>query len=411
MNAPVKKNGRQKIISIYHEYPRSFWILVLVNFIDKLGGSLIFPFFALYITKRYAVDMQAVGGLFAIWGVSSFAGSFMGGALTDRLGRKGMIIFSLIATSLFSLAFGFVPTFSIFMVVGFISGLFTDIGGPAYQAVVADLLPEEKRAQGFGIIRVAFNLSAAIGPAVGGLIAAHSYLALFIIDAVISLIAAGVVFFTLPETKPQKSPGEKQESTLQTFGGYLKVLKNGPFMIFAAVSTLAWFVYMNMNTTLGVYLRNAHGTPDSGYGLLLSLNAVMVVLFQFPITRKIEKKPPMLMMALGAAFLAAGFVFYGVFSAYILFMVAMALITIAEMILVPVANALSVKFAPEDMRGRYSFVYGLSWGIAFTIGPYLAGIIIDGPRPNLLWLACGILGLMAILGFLILNRKAQLEKQ
>ncbi len=394
---------RQRLTDIYHEYPRPFWTVVLVNFIDRLGGSLIFPFFALYVTKRFDVGMTEVGGLFAIWSVSSFLGSFPGGALTDRLGRKGMIIFSLIATSLSSVALGFVPAFSIFLIVGFVSGIFTDIGGPAYQAVVADLLPEQKRAQGYSIIRVAFNLSAAIGPVIGGFIAAHSYLALFITDAVISLVAAGVVLFAVPETKPQVQPGAAQETTAESFGGYLRVLRDAPFMAFAAVSAVAWLVYMNMNTTLGVYLRNSHGIPESGYGWLLSLNAAMVVLFQFPITRRIEKRPPMLMMAAGAALLAVGFILYGFFSAYFMFLVAMAIITVGEMVMVPVASALTANFAPENMRGRYSFIYGLSWGISFAVGPYLAGLIMDNANPNWLWYACGILGVAVTLGFLALH--------
>ena len=399
----VKK--RKQFMDIYHEYPRAFWVVVLVNFIDKLGGSLLFPFFALYVTKRFNVSMTEVGGLFAIWSVSSFIGSFPGGALTDRLGRKGMIIFGLIATSFSSVALGFVPTFSVFMVVGFISGIFTDLGSPAYQAVVADLLPESKRAQGYGIIRVAFNLSAAIGPVVGGFIATHSYMALFITDAVISLIAAGVILFALPETKPETQVGVKEETTAESFGGYLRVLRDAPFMIFTAISALAWLVYMNMNTTLGVYLRSSHGIPESGYGWILSLNAAMVVVFQFTITRRIEKRSPMLMMAAGAILLAIGFAMYGFFSAFGMFLVAMAIITVGEMIMIPVASALTANFAPEQMRGRYSFIYNISWGIAFAAGPYLAGLIMDNYNPNWLWYACGILGIAATLGFLILHSR------
>ena len=108
---------------------------------------------------------------------------------------------------------GFVNEFQFFLVVAFISGIFTDVGGPAYEAVFMDMLPEEKRASGFGIRRVAFNLAVVIGPMIGGFVAARSYLALFIIDAVISALVALLVFLLIPETKPAAQPGEKQEST------------------------------------------------------------------------------------------------------------------------------------------------------------------------------------------------------
>ena len=395
----------QKLVGIYHEYPRAFWMVVIVNFIDRLGTSLLLPFFALYMTKRFNVGMETAGALFAVWTTSSFIGSFPGGALTDRLGRKGMIILGLVATSLSHLALGLVDTLPHFFIFGFIAGIFTDIASPAYQAVVADLLPEQKRAQGYGIVRVAINVSAALGPAIGGFIATRSYLILFIIGAVISLIAAIVVFFILPETRPQAQPGAGQETTAASFGGYLRILRDAPFMVFTAISVMAWLAYINLTTTLGVFLRNAHGIPETGYGWLLSLNAALVVLFQFPITRRVEKRPPMALMAIGAAMLGVGFAMYGFFSTYTMFVAAMLVITLGEMIMLPVSNALVVKFAPEDMRGRYSFMYSISWGIAYAAGPFLAGLIMDNTNPNSLWYVCGILGLTAALGFVFLHAR------
>jgi len=204
----------KRALQIYREYPHDFWLMIAVNFIDRLGASLLFPFFALYITKKFSVGMTEVGILFAIFFISGFIGAFPGGALTDRFGRKGMIIFSLTASSVSTLLMGFVNEFQFFLTVAFISGIFTDVGGPAYEAVFMDLLPEEKRASGFGIRRVAFNLAVVIGPVIGGFVAARSYLALFIIDAIVSGIVALMVFLLIPETKPAAAEGKVQESTL-----------------------------------------------------------------------------------------------------------------------------------------------------------------------------------------------------
>lgn len=88
----------ENISKLYHEYPRTFWKLIVITFIDRIGGSLLFPFFALYITSKFNVGMADVGVLFAAFSISSFAGSAIGGALTDRFGRKGILIFGLIAS-------------------------------------------------------------------------------------------------------------------------------------------------------------------------------------------------------------------------------------------------------------------------------------------------------------------------
>jgi MFS family permease len=398
------QNQLTKIKSVYAEYPKTFWTLVVVTFIDKLGGFLLFPFFALYITKKFDVGMTEVGILFALFAGSSFIGSFIGGALTDRIGRRSMIIFSLLTSAFSTLAMGFVDSLQAFYLIAMVSGIFTDTGGPAYNALVGDLLPEGKRAQGFGVLRVALNLSAVIGPAIGGFLATRSYLALFVIDAIISSIVAVIVYFTLPETKPELQPGTQPESVAGSFRGYFRVFRDGAFLFFMLASVLAWMTYMNMNTTLGVFLRDVHRIPESGYGYIISLNAIIVVLFQFWTTRRLQKYPPMLVMALGTLLFAVGFVMYGLFSSFIWFMLAMVVITIGEMVAIPVANAEVINFAPEDMRGRYGAVYGISWMLPFAVGPYLAGLLMDNYDPNLLWYACGVCGTLATVGFLILHR-------
>ena len=398
------KDTFQKISKIYHEYPRTFWTVIVITFVDRIGGSLLFPFFALYITSKFEVGMTEVGVLFAAFSASSFAGSAIGGALTDRFGRKGIIMFGLIASSFSTVAMGLIDSFQAFFFLALFVGILTDVAGPAHQAMIADILPEEKRADGYGILRVAFNLSVVIGPAIGGLLASRSYLLLFLSDAVISLLTVILIAIFLPETKPLAHPDAPKESMAGTFAGYGQVFRNGAFMLFLGAVMLQVFTYMNMNTALGVYLRNEHGTPESGYGLLLSINAAMVVLMQFPITRRITKYPPMLMMAAGSFLYVIGFSMYGYVSTYALFIVAMVIITVGEMVVSPVSQALVAAFAPEEMRGRYMAVSGFSWGIPFAVGPYLAGLIMDGPKPYLLWYAAGFIGLLSTFAFLALYR-------
>ena len=398
---------RQELLATFNEYPRTFWSLVGVSFVDALGGFILFPFFALYITKRFSVGMTQVGVLFAVFSLSSFVGSTLGGALADRMGRKGIAIFSMVANSLAAIAMGLVDSLQAFFVLALLVGIFTDMGGPARQAMIADLLPERQRGQGFGIMRVAANVAAAIGPAIGGFIAGHSYLALFLLDAAISLIVAGLFFVAIPETKPAPHPDAVHETMGQTFQGYGRVLRDRIFMAFTLACMLMVFTYQNMNTTMGVYLRDTHGIPEAGYGFIISVNATMVVLLQFWVTRRTEKYPPMLVMALGTALYAIGFALYGFVTTYALFVLAMVVITIGEMITIPTSQAVTARLAPEDMRGRYMAIFGYSWGIPFAFGPYLAGLIMDNADPRLLWYAAGLVGLLAVAGFGWLHRTAE----
>jgi MFS family permease len=399
MNALLEKTKK-----VYNEYPSAFWIYNLIVFIDRLGGFMLYPFFALYLTQKFNIGMSTVGILFAIFSISGMVGSALGGALADRMGRKVVIIISLVLSSLSALGMGFAPTLGIFIAVVAIVGTLSSIGHPAHEAVVADLLPPEKRAEGYGIIRVVFNLAVIVAPPIAGLLIARSYLTLFIVDAVISLISATIVIFALPETKPQAHAHAKPESMKQTFAGYGLVFKDTRFVAFIGVTVMMTLVYMNMNSTLGVFMRDQHGMPALSFGSLLSLNAVIVVLCQFWVARKLEKYKPMLMMAAGSLLYAIGFAMYGFVPTFALFAVAMIIITIGEMIVSPFQQSMVASFAPEDMRGRYMAVSGLTWSIAFTVGPYFAGLILDSPNPNLLWIICGVIGLIATLGFIVLNK-------
>ena len=389
---------------VYHEYPRAFWIYNIIVFIDRLGGFMLYPFFALYLTQKFDIGMSTVGILFAIFSISGMVGSALGGAIADRMGRKTVIIASLILSSLSSLGMGFAPTLGIFIAVVVLVGTMGSIGGPAHEAVVADLLPPERRAEGYGIIRVVFNVAVIIAPPIAGLLISNSYITLFLVDAVISIICAGIVLFALPETKPQVTAHTKPETMKQTFAGYGRVFKDTAFLAFIGVTVLMTLVYMNMNSTLGVYLRDQHGLPEVRYGWLLSINAIIVVLFQFWTTRRLEKFKPFLMMGIGSLFYAIGFAMYGFVSTFALFILAMIVITIGEMVVSPFQQSLVASFAPEHMRGRYMAVSGLSWSISFTVGPYFAGLILDSANPGLLWACCGVIGMIATLGFFFLNK-------
>ena len=399
MNALLERTTK-----VFNEYPRAFWTYNLIVFIDRLGGFMLYPFFALYLTKKFDIGMSTVGLLFAVFSISGMVGSALGGALTDRMGRKVVIVASLILSSLSALGMGFAPTLGIFIAVVVVVGTLSSIGHPAHEAVVADLLPPEKRAEGYGIIRVVFNVAVIIAPPIAGLLIANSYLTLFIVDAVISLISAAIVILALPETKPKTHALAKSETMKQTFAGYGRVFKDMPFLAFIGVTVMMTLVYMNMNSTLGVYMRDQHRMPEINFGAILSLNAIIVVVLQFWVTRRLEKYKPMLMMAAGSLLYAIGFAMYGFVSGIMLFALAMIIITIGEMIVSPFQQSVVASFAPEDMRGRYMAVSSLSWSIAFTIGPYFAGLILDSANPSLLWIFCGAIGILATLGFMTLNK-------
>jgi len=392
-----------RLNKIYHEFPRLFWVVVVVSFIDRIGGTLLFPFFALYITQKFNVGMTQAGILLGLSSLFGLIGSTIGGALTDKFGRKQLILFGLIFSAVSTLGFGLVNEFSVLFPLMVVVGLLSSVAHPAHDAMIADILPEKQRQEGFGILRVVGNLSWIIGPTIGGFLANINFFYLFAIDAVISCVVAAIIFRAIPETKPEPHAHEQSESFLQTVIGYRIVLRDVAFMAFMVAGMLMLIVYQQMYGSLSVYLRDNHNINPSGYGFLMTTSAITVIFFQFWVSRIIKYRPPFLMMAIGTVFYMIGFALFGVVTAYFLFALNIVIITIGEMIVVPTSQAIAANFAPETMRGRYMAIFGLSWAIPSTVGPGAAGYILDNYNPNLLWYIGGAICALSVLAFYALH--------
>ena len=400
----------RSILTTIAEYPRPFWVLMLGLFIDQLGGNFIYPFFALFVTSRFGVGLTEVGLMHGTMSAGGIIGGLIGGWMADRYGRKILMLFGLLVSGLFSTAIIFIKTFDMLFVAAALVGLFGNISGPAHQAMMADILPDNKRASGFGIMRVVFNLTVAFGPLIGGLAADRSFNLLFIGDAITSAITFFVLLKYLPESKPANVEKVNHERK-QNFRGYSAVLRDRRYLLTLIMIMLSFAVLMQMLSTLSVYMRDVHGFPNKYYGYLLSVNATMVVLLQFWISRQTEKVPPLVAMAIGSIIAAVGYGMFGFVQGITLFAAAMFILTFAEMIIDPMSQTIAAQFAPQDQRGRYMATLGLSISISNLFTPYIAGLLIDNYNPNWIWYTCGIIGITTSLGYLWMHQQTDPKKR
>ena len=400
------------------EYPRQFWVLFVSELINAAGAGLVFPFLSLYLSRHLNFSMTDVGMFFGLYAVISTVSQLAGGSLVDRIGRKPVMLFSMFGNAVAVLGFDLGgPLMSVpgALRLAVIAVIITALGltgaafGPAVNAMVADLVESQKRSQAYGLLRVVQNLGIAIGPAIGGLIATHSsYLLLFAISAVASTIYGIMIALFIHETLP-KQAHDAQAAVEQGGAGMGDVLRDRVFMLFTLLSLAIVISYSQMTTTLPVYLNRSFGVSEQWFGLLMSLNATMVVLFQFSITRFTSRYGRSVMMALGAAFYALGF---GVFAegplwalmgALPFFFLAQAILTMGEMIIVPVSQAFAADIAPQEMRGRYMGVFGLAYTAGFGLGPMLGGLVMDRLGGQYIWYAAFISCLLLALSFLAMS--------
>lgn len=393
-------NPLARIQTVWNDYPKQFWLLLLGAFVNAVGGALLWPFYSLYVTQRFSVGLTEAGFVIAIFGGTGLVGNLIGGAMADRFGRKGVLIASLFISAAANVATGLADQLVYVYIIAAFAGLFGSIGDPAAQAMVVDLLPEQKRGEGFGLMRVVFNLAVVIGPTLGGILASRSYLYLFLADAVISSIMAVFVALVLRETRRAHTSGEHAHgSFLNTLSGYKTIFRRRAFMVFLLLIVFANAVYFQMNSTLPVFLRDAHGIPPQGYGYILSMNALLVVLLQLWITRRVKGVPPLLLMTAGTLLYVIGFGMYGFVSTYFLFAVAMIVITFGEMLAIPTAQAYAATLAPEDMRGRYMAVFGFSFAIPATFSTIIAGTVQKEWGLYAIWYVAAVVAFCVAFGF------------
>ncbi len=392
---------------IYHDFPKGFWTVMFGLFIDNIGSSLLFPFLTLYVTQRFGVSLIDIGWIHVVSTMVNMVGTSVGGALADKFGRKTIGLIGLFGSALITIPLGLTGSWGIFIIFNLLTSFMGHFASPAFQALIADLLPSEKRSQGYSAMYVIGNLAAAIGPMLGGLLATHSFILLFIVDCILSVGTGIFLIFRMPETQPQEAERVQKQNLRETFAGYGKVMHDRVFVTLVVLIVMTMLVYMNYNTTLSVYLNRLYGISAKQFGYLLTLNAGMIVLFQFTVTRLTAKFKRSVMMFIGTMLYAAGFSMVGLGNTYTHFLIAFAIVTVGELISSPLYQSMAAEFAPIDMRGRYMAFLNISYSFAAAAGPLAAGYVMETSHPQWVWYGGGMLCVIAAFGFLKTREKPQ----
>jgi MFS family permease len=398
---------QQRLNHLIADFPRQFWILFGGTLVNSIGSGMVFPFLTLYLHQRLNISMTYVGVLLLIWSSSSLVGQIVGGALTDQFGRKKLMVFSLGANALVLIGFGLADSFLFGAIVAGLGGFVGALFQPARDAMIADLVQADKRPQAYGLIRVVANLGIAIGPAIGGFLAAQSYLITFLANATTAFLFCLITLFFMRETKPKNVSIRRADES--PAGNFLTLLRDTRFMVFCGAISLCTILAGQMMAVLPVYMKDQFGLGETFYGWVMTTNAGMVVLLQLPITRLTQRIPRLWLTATGAMLYALGVFSVGFSSAFPHFVAAMIVYTFGEMLLVPTSTAVTADLAPADMRGRYMGMLGLTWSIGFGIGPIVGGLIGDQLGANAIWSITATTGLFAAIIFLTLKRYAPMR--
>ncbi|MEV7675815.1 MFS transporter [Streptomyces sp. NPDC088752] len=401
----LRRSARETVSGL----PPGFWWLWLSTLVNRTG-AFVLTFLSLYLTVELGHSAWFAGLVVALHGLGGVAGSPLGGMLTDRWGRRPTMVTMHLAGAACAAALAVVTSAWGIAAVVLLMGVAMQAVRPSINATIADMVPAHDVRRAYALNYWALNLGFAVASLGGGAAAFLGYRTLFVVDALATVLCAVIVYLRLPETRPERRTSTEEKSAAEPKVGMLTVLRDAPFRTLVLLNLLVCLVFTA--PWIGLPLTMAdQGLSASSYGAVISVNGVVIVGFQLLVNKLTDKRSPVLLLVLSSLLFALGTGATALAGSSVAFAATVVVWTVGEMIHVPTNAAATARLAPEHARGRYQGVMGMSWAVAGFVAPILAGAIVDGPGPDVLWAATAAIGVLAAAGYATKLRKALAEDE
>ena len=375
--------------------PRTFWVLWIGTLINRLGGF-VAPFLALSLWQGRGLSLAVAGVVASLYGVGGMVASLVGGVLADRLGRRAVLLISLLVGPILMVALGLARSPVAIAVLALVVGSLYELYRPAVAAVVADVVPGLDRPRAYGLLYWAINLGAAVAPVVAGVMARRSYLWLFVADAATTFLYGLVVAAGVDETRPAVAPTDDRAA------GLTPVLADRLFMAFSGLTFVTALLMVQGWTALSLYLAG-RGLAASTYGLVIAVNGLVIIAVQPFATKALERHDRGRVLAAGALLLGLGLLGNALVHRPWLYAVAVAVWTLGEVATLPLASAIVADLAPAQLRGRYQGMHSTAWGVGAVAGSTSGALLLAGGGDRLWWL-CGAIAAALAFGYRAFGR-------
>lgn len=352
--------------------------IFMTVFIDLLGFGLLIPILPTFASKVIHVSDFAIGILFAVFSLVQFIFNPILGKLSDRYGRRPLILISLTSTCISYIIFSF--SHSYWML--FISRVLGGFGGSnigVAQAYIADITAKHERAKGMGMIGVAFSLGFVFGPVVGGILSGFGYQVVGFVSAGFSLMALIFTFVFLKETI-QKSDGKLEKGTIKVFDLHFTktVLKHPEIGSLIFLFFIVTFSGANIYGTFALLSYKHYHFTDQQTGYLFAVMGISGALIQGGLIRLISNNLSEKVIILAGTFIlifGLGLIPYG--ATFLGLSIVMVVLSLGTGILQPTLLSMVSKYSPEQEQGA---ILGLNQSLsafARVLGPLWGGFAFD----------------------------------
>ncbi|MHA2100988.1 MAG: MFS transporter [Candidatus Kariarchaeaceae archaeon] len=367
------------------QYKKKMSMLFLSVFIDIAGFGLVLPLLPLFATQLGATKLQ-FGLLIAVFSAMQFVGAPIWGRLSDRIGRRPVILIGIGGASLSFIMFGLASSLPMLFFARALSGFFTSATLTTAFTYIADITPAEERSGAFGMLGAAFGLGFVVGPAIGGILSqveffnSNGYALPAYFAALLALINFVGAYKVLPETLSEsvriRIKETRGKNLVQELRSLPAVKLVALFVILSAFNSLGFSLFVS---SAGIYAINVNSSIDEAtLGWMYSYTGVIMIVVQGGIVKKLSKKysdtvfiiSGSILSASGLLILAFSSEVWEIYLALTPFMIGMSLLNPS------IAGALS-KSVPQEKQGT---VIGLNQSIASSmrfVGPIMAGLLLE----------------------------------
>lgn len=363
---------------------RALAVLLLVVFINLVGFGVVIPLLPFYAKAMNAAPWQ-VTTMFAAYSLGQFFGEPFWGRLSDRIGRRPVLMVTILANAVAYVALAFAPNIWVAMLVrlagGFGSGNISTI-----QGYMADVTPPEKRAGRMGLLGSAFGAGFVIGPSLGGLLAHPSagqigfQIPLFAAAGMAALAVLGVVLF-VAESRAPSAPGVKQPGRREALGQAAAHPILSRVLLVTLVSTGA---FAGMESIFGLWANARFDWGPRQVGLCFAVIGVIASLGQGVLTGRLARRfGEGRVLTTGLAIISLSLLITPVVPHPSLAIVAVGCTAFGQSLVFPCVAALISRASPPDRQGQMLGLNMAAGSLARIVGPLLAGplfgLAIGGP--------------------------------
>jgi MFS family permease len=376
---------RPGLTSFWHDLPREGRLLLSVVVFEFLGTGLVLPFHVVYLNDVRGFDLSTVGLLLGVPPLVGFLVVGPGGAVIDRIGARPVQVVALTLLVLGDLVMVTAREPWVAAVALTLSGIAFGVSWPAWQSLVATVIPTDLRQRYFGVNFALLNLGIGIGGIIGGFLAdvddPITFQALYLADALSFTPALVLLLWPLRHVagRPVHDEAVAAEEV-----GYLALLRRPAVSSLALLSFVSSFVgYSQLNAGMPAYATAIGEVSTRGLGFAFAANTIVIVVLQLAVLKHIEGRRRTRIIAVMGVVWAGAWLLLGLsglvpgtLGATLLVAACASVFALGETMLQPTIPALVNDLAPDHLRGRYNALSSAAFQLAAVIAPPIAGVLI-----------------------------------